>query len=160
MEEQWKQIPEYPKYEASNLGKIRNIKTGRILKQAYLNSGYSIVSMRIDGITKTVPVHRLVMLAFDHRDNVSKLNVNHKDWDKTNNRLDNLEWVTAQENMLHGSGPHELKVLETMLINTLKKTIHNWYDALKSVDATKEAFTEKVIEEAFEGAVKSYLQVQ
>lgn len=158
MEEQWKQIPEYPNYEASNLGRIKNTKTGRILKPSHLNSGYTIVSMRLNGITKSVPVHRLVMLAFDHRDDVSKLAVSHKDWDNTNNKLENLEWVTVQESMLHGSGPNELKVLETMLMNALKKTIHQWYDTLKSVDATKEAFTEKVVEEAFEGAVKSYLQ--
>lgn len=156
MKEQWKDIVGFSKYEVSNLGQIRNKKTGRILKQAHQNTGYTIVSLRRDGRTISHSVHRLVMEAFEPRPDADKYDVNHKDWDKTNNHLDNLEWTTRQENLIHGAGPTELRVLETMLHNSLKKALHDWYNKLLSAKCTKEAFTERVVYQAVEDATKFY----
>ena len=99
MEEQWKQIKDYPNYEASDLGRIRNKKTKRIISAHIQNSGYTTVCLSNKGITKTLCVHRLVLTAFEPKDNANKLDVHHKDYDKTNNRLDNLEWTTVSGNM-------------------------------------------------------------
>ncbi len=72
----------------------------RQIKASLNNSGYLITSFRKEGIYTKKLVHRAVWEAFNgaipHR-----LEVNHKDLDKTNNRLDNLELVTHQENLIH-----------------------------------------------------------
>ena len=154
--EKWKQVIGYSNYEVSDKGNVRNTNTGRILKTAMQNSGYTIVSLRKNGKTKTVSIHRLVLEAFMPRPDADKYEVNHLDWDKTNNNLNNLVWVKRSENMLHGSVPNELKVLESMLCNAIKSSLHKWYDMLLSAKCTKEAFTEKVVEQAITDATKFY----
>lgn len=158
--EQWLPINGFDNYEVSNLGQVRNKKTNRILKQAHQNSGYSIVSLRRGGTTKTYAIHRLVMEAFNPRQDANKLDVNHKDWNKLNNKLDNLEWTTRSENLLHGSGPTELKILESMLTNAIKFALHEWYDRLLTAKCTKETFTEKVVTEAIQNAAEFYNEQQ
>lgn len=75
--------------------------TGRQLKQSLHTKGYKTVPLTIDGKTKTVFVHRIVAEAFI--DNPNELPfVNHKDEDKTNNFVENLEWCTAQYNRTYG----------------------------------------------------------
>ncbi len=84
-------------YSISNLGNIKNNKTGRILKTYTKPDGYVQVQLG----RKSTPqyVHRLVAMAFiPNVDN--KPQVNHIDGDRGNNKADNLEWVTAQENSL------------------------------------------------------------
>lgn len=154
--EQWLPIIGYNKYEVSNKGQVRNIKTKRILKQAHGNTGYSFVSLRRDGTTKTYSIHRLVMEAFDPRPDADRMDVNHKDWNKLNNNLENLEWTTRKENLLHGSGPTELRVLESMLHNAMKAALHEWYGKLLSAKCTKEAFTERVVAQAIQDATEFY----
>lgn len=100
MIEEWRDIPEAQNfYQASNLGNIRHVY-GNQLKPKFKSNGYAFVCLYIN---KPKPVyrhvHRLVAAAF-LGDN-SELQVNHKDQNKTNNRLDNLEWVTKQDNIRH-----------------------------------------------------------
>lgn len=117
MEEIWKDIPGYEGlYQASNLGQIRSLDRtveyvkhysdrdvkavhkfkGRVLKQTF-TSGYLGVLLSVDGKTKDVLVHRLVASTFVENFD-SKPQVDHKDGDRTNNRADNLIWVTSKEN--------------------------------------------------------------
>ena len=154
--EEWKNIVNYDNYEVSNFGRIRNKNTKRILRTAVQNSGYTIVSLRRAGKTKTHAVHRLVLEAFNPISQAWTYEVNHIDWDKTNNTLENLEWVKRSENLLHGSGPTELKVLEAMLCNAIKSSLHKWYDMLLTAKCTKDAFTAEVVENAIAGATQLY----
>lgn len=83
-------------YEASDNGLIRNAKTGREVKQFVGKDGY--LRTQIAGKTRTV--HRLIACAFVPAE-PGKDFVNHKDGNKKNNCIDNLEWVTRSENMKH-----------------------------------------------------------
>ena len=75
--------------------------TGRQMKQSIHDKGYKTVSLTKDGKTKSVFVHRIVAEAFiPNPDNLPM--VNHKDEDKTNNFLENLEWCTASYNRTYG----------------------------------------------------------
>lgn len=90
-------------YEISNEGVIRNINTGRVIKQFVGKDGY--VRTQIAGKTRTV--HRLVATAFIPLED-GKIFVNHKDGNKQNNKSTNLEWCTRSENMQHAYD-HNLK---------------------------------------------------
>lgn len=112
--EQWKTIADNPNYEVSNLGNVRRIKTGKLLSQQNSN-GYRTVTLWENGKEKIKYVHRLVALAFLDKP-TNKNEVNHKDGNRANNCLDNLEWVTPSENILHG-----YKTLERKPIGAQKK---------------------------------------
>jgi hypothetical protein len=98
--EEWKDIQDYENYEVSNLGNVRNKKTGRILK-SYDKGGYAVV-----GLSKTkgkiFQVHRLVCQAFILNPE-NKPQVNHIDKNGLNNNIKNLEWNTVLENNIHRS---------------------------------------------------------
>ena len=97
--EVWKQLINYDKYEVSSLGNVKNKKTGRILKPA-CNGGYMIVGLCKNGKGSTIPIHRLVASEFISNPE-NKPQVNHKDKNRSNNSVSNLEWVTALENNIH-----------------------------------------------------------
>ena len=99
----WKKIEGYQdKYSVSNLGYVRNDKTGKILKPGRDISRYLQVSLR-DSIKKkahTFKIHRLVAINFLQKDK-ERLQVNHLDGNKENNQATNLEWCTCGENARH-----------------------------------------------------------
>lgn len=105
---------------AGRNGAIRN-KSGAVLKQRTTPNGYLKVTLYKDGKPYQISVHRLVMLAFVGD---SDLQVNHKDEDKTNNSLTNLEYLTGLENTRYSCcKPVECFNLETG--ETIKR-----YDAM------------------------------
>lgn len=88
-------------YLISDIGEIKNIKTNKILKGTIRN-GYQMVKLTINSQKKDFLIHRLVATTF--LENPLNLpQVNHKDKNKLNNAVSNLEWVSIQENMLHRS---------------------------------------------------------
>ena len=122
MQEQeiWKDIPGYDgKYQASTYGNIRSVDrvvqfgknkrfiSGRVLKQQKDVYGYSMVNL-----PKTIKVHRLVAMTFIPNED-GKEQINHIDGNKKNNRVENLEWVTAKENVNH----------EVNVLNRIKKGV-------------------------------------
>ena len=98
--ESWSDVAGYDNYEVSSLGKVRNKNTGRILKPS-LHGGYKIVGLS-NKKPKTFSVHQLVAKSFiENCEN--KPQVNHKNKNKCDNSLENLEWNTATENNIHRS---------------------------------------------------------
>jgi len=97
--EQWKIIPWFNSYEASTYWRIRNKIKGNILVWWFDTLWYrkTILSKSWKAFTKST--HRLILITFKWFK--SNLECNHIDWDRSNSRLDNLEWVTHSENMIH-----------------------------------------------------------
>ena len=101
--EEFRDIPGYEgMYEVSNLGRVKNVETGRILKPGKDRYGYLQLVLSKNGIMKTIKVHRLVAQAFLPNPN-NYPQVNHRDEDKTNNTIDNLEWCDAKYNINYGT---------------------------------------------------------
>ena len=90
----------FDKYCACSTGKIYSLRSGSYLQPVLQANGYCQVSLSQDGNRKNFQVHRLIALAYLHC-NDDSLVVNHKDGNKQNNKLENLEWVTQQENVHH-----------------------------------------------------------
>ncbi len=119
MEEIWKDIKDYEGYyQISNFGNVRSVDryvtqempqnkcmATRLLKSVPLKVttrklGYQVVEFNKDNKRKVFYIHRLVADAFiDNPDN--KQEVNHKDYNPSNNHVENLEWTTHKENSLY-----------------------------------------------------------
>ena len=103
--ETWKDIAGYEGlYKVSSYGRIKSFRkdkvNGDIMKQIESHKGYYEVSFRVKGQRKKFKVHRLVAIAFIPN-KYNKPLINHKDGNKKNNNIDNLEWVTHSENVKH-----------------------------------------------------------
>lgn len=112
MEEIWKDIEGYEGlYQVSNLGRVKSLERvlkhghlwkGKMLKLLEHGGGYKKVNLSKDGKNKQFYVHRLVAQTFiPNSDNLTE--VNHKDENPSNNRVDNLEWCTASYNINYGT---------------------------------------------------------
>ena len=99
--EVWRSIKDYEDYQVSNLGRVKSLKFGkeRILKKSLNGTGYNHVILYKDNVSKTIEIHKLVAIAFlNHKLDGMKLVVNHIDFNRLNNNVDNLEVVTNREN--------------------------------------------------------------
>lgn len=103
MEEIWKQVENFENYEVSNFGRVRkNYKNRKVkyLKPMQTAKGYLVVELWKKSKRKRVKVHRLVAQAFiPNPDDLPQ--VNHKDMNKKNNNIENLEWITNRDNCIH-----------------------------------------------------------
>ena len=125
MEEIWKDIEGYEGiYQVSNLGRVRSLdryyekphprngvptrylKRGQIIISHPSRNGYMGVVLKVNRVQKNFMVHRLVAKAFVPG-YFEGADVNHKDCDRTNNRADNLEWVTRRENLMYHTPDNE-----------------------------------------------------
>jgi len=94
----------FPKYGVSNLGRVMNIHTNKVLHPGNDKDGYKLVTLFNGTVIskRTRRVHRLVGEEFlPNPDN--KPQINHKDFNKANNSSNNLEWVTLSENARHSN---------------------------------------------------------
>lgn len=110
MTETWRAIPDFDRYEASDLGQVR-IRSdavdqigrrrycGHLVHLCAIRGGYVKVGLRRDGKIYTFLVHRIILLTFVGPANGRQ--VNHINGIKTDNRLENLEYVTAAKNYEH-----------------------------------------------------------
>lgn len=137
----WKDIPEYEGlYQASNLGRIRTCENkithtkkhgDRVWKQRimkYRGNNYQTghrVSLWKNGKPKDYLVARLIGSVFLEESIHTKLTINHKDGNRFNNSIDNLEWITLADNIRHafrtGLMPTKQIILENKLTGEKKK---------------------------------------
>ena len=137
--ENWKKIEGYPNYSVSDLGRVRNDKTGMILKPSLVGRpGRKYLSVVISnkGKIKHFYLHRLVILSFiPNAENLPQ--VNHKDGNKLNNNLDNLEWCDNSHNVRHalkngliqpikGENHHKSKVTEQEVLEIRRLRSEGW----------------------------------
>ena len=102
---QWKAIDTDSEYEVSDTGLIRKVHMMKLFTD---RDGYKRVSITQNGKAKQTGIHRLILHAFDPRENEEELEVHHIDGNPANNNLDNLQWVTHEENIKYIS-PEKLK---------------------------------------------------
>lgn len=105
----WEALPSVTGVEVSTFGRVRILDRvvpcgngtrfikGRVLKQFDNSKGYLQVNIKVDGKWTRKTVHRLVAQTFIPNPNGFPM-INHKDSDRTNNNVDNLEWCTAKYN--------------------------------------------------------------
>ena len=122
MEEIWKSIQEYNIYEVSNFGNVRNKITNKQLYYSNSNNGYLRVGLFKNHKRTMYSIHRLVAEAFIPNIH-NKPCINHKDCDKKNNRVDNLEWCTYKENNSYKN--HNLKRKLSSALFELRKNYPN-----------------------------------
>ncbi len=138
--EEWRIIPKNENYEISNLAQIRNKKTKKIRKKKITTDGYEVICLYLqNGRRKTHQVHRLVALTFILNPN-NFPQVNHKDRNKANNRVENLEWVNGSMNMKHciktGAKRHKRAVRQCDLEGKFIKEFDSLIEGAKSVGCT------------------------
>ena len=160
MKELWSEINGYDgKYLISNMGRVMSTKKWDVNLRQYVDcdavlkpmdngNGYLYVKLLQHQKRKNVYIHRLVAEAFiPNPDN--KKYVNHKDYDITNNNVDNLEWCTASENIQY-SKEHMKKPKTTTHSNTGEKyiTFRKSKKSFRVVINKKEYKTCKTLDEA------------
>ncbi|MBC8445739.1 MAG: HNH endonuclease [Chloroflexi bacterium] len=107
MIKQWKPIPGYEElYEISNSGVIRRLSTSTcgikgMIRKPHQLRGYNRIILHREGKARLFQVHRLVLLAFVGTPLYSSIQANHKNGNRNDNRVENLEWVTPKENREH-----------------------------------------------------------
>ena len=95
----WKELDGFDiLYQVSNFGRIKNEK--KIIPQYLDKDGYCLIHLIFEKKTKLFRVHRLIAKSFISNEN-NKKQVNHKNLNRKDNRIENLEWVSASENNCH-----------------------------------------------------------
>ena len=145
--EEWKEIPGYEGlYEVSNKGNIRSLIRNKIIKGFINRGGYRLVGLSKNGIRKKIAVHSLVAQAFiPNLDGLPQ--VNHKDEDKSNNSVENLEWCDAKYNIHYGTRSDKVK--KTQIKNGYwfgldRKEYRNIYKQYIGVKRRRECDIEKL----------------
>lgn len=139
MEEIWKDVVGYEDYfKVSSFGNIMSKRTGTVLKQSTTPKGYKTLSVRVNGNVVNFRAHRLVASAFLQpppeefvRDSelwpYKRVPVNHKDCNKKNNRVENLEWtspkINSEHSIINGRVPPKLKGIESPLGKLTKEDV-------------------------------------
>lgn len=139
--EYWQDIPGYEGYyQDSTYGRIKGAKRGKILKPFIDKGGYLEIILSKDNERKICFVHRAVAETFLPNWKPEHTQVNHKDENPSNNRVENLEWCTSQYNINYGTRNH--KVSTKMTNGKLSKPVlqYNLQGTLiKQYSSTREA---------------------
>ena len=141
MEEIWKDVIGYETlYKISNLGRIYSLTKQSLKSTRKKSNGYIICDLCKNGKVNTKHIHRLVAEAFIPNPN-NYLEVNHKDGNKTNNCVNNLEWCSKKQNMEHAvktglikTGVNHPLYGRTLSEETKKKMRENHFDNSKKIN--------------------------
>lgn len=160
----WKDIPGYEElYQISNLGRVKSLEREilrrykvlakeKILKSNISKDGYYKVSLCKDSKGKNYKVHQLVAMAFlNHIPCGREIEVNHKDEDKTNNRLENLELLTYEEHLKFTYRNATSKYIGVCF----NKKTNKWLSAIKINGKSKGLGSFKTELEAYEARKKA-----
>ena len=151
----WKPTISFPGYEVSDSGEVRNAKTKHVLSQHENNRGYLKVFLVDNGHQNGVFVHRLVATAFCENDDIiHKIQVNHINEDKTDNRALNLEWVTPSENINHGTGISRRAAKQSMPVVMIYKGLSVVFDSAHDAEK-RTGIPAKSIQKCCTGRLKS-----
>lgn len=142
MIEEWRPIEVYEGlYEVSSYGRVRSVdrydsrnqfRKGKVLSPGKDKNGYLKVVLHCNGKCKTINVHRLVAQAFiPNPDNLPM--INHKDEDKTNNNVTNLEWCDVKYNLNYGTA--RIRERDTKMKN-------GWWTGLSKKEYRKKYYQE------------------
>lgn len=154
-----KSIPGYEgRYSATFDGFVYSHITNRILKGYKINSGYLVVTLQDNiGIKKKFLVHRIVCSVF-HGEKPASFDVNHINFDRTDNNPNNLEWTTRRENLMHShkNGRYD------SLIRSQSKPVYaiakngekKYYESMHA--AERAGFDESNISNCIRGKLKTY----
>jgi NUMOD4 motif/HNH endonuclease len=136
--EVWKVIPSFTNYEASSFGRIRNIKTHKIIK-CYINDGYCNLKLYCEKKGRPCKLHRIIAETFIPNPE-GLTTVNHKNKNKTDNRVVNLEWMTALEQNQHKTQNNfNPKAISTRKVWKCDKDTHERIQVYPSVKSAAEA---------------------
>lgn len=147
-----------PCYVITDQDEIINTNTKNKLSKIKAKDGYIMVSlMKVGGGTTYLPFHRIKMMAFKPVDNMQFLQVNHIDGNKENNNLDNLEWVTAKEN-IHHAWSNNLSSTKNIQGDKSNLCHNSKEQALKVIELLKtNQYTDKEIAEITETSAKGFV---
>lgn len=167
--EEWRDVDGFEGfYQVSNLGNVRSLDRyvsykgigsallkGKKMKLSQSVSGYLYVTLQKDGKFKRFRVHRLVAQAFiPNPNNLSQ--VNHKDEDKTNNTVENLEWCDATYNCNYGTRNNKIICKRKKPIIGLNTQGEVVYEFDSAIDARKMGFDETHIASCCKGKRKMH----
>lgn len=152
IEEEWRTIKNYEKYEISNLGQVRNKKHKNLLKQRIDAKGYYNITVDCydNKIRKSVTIHKLVALSFCDNP-LNKNVVDHINRNKLDNKAVNLRWVTSKENANNKTYKNNLSVIQKDLNDNI---IKEW-NCIKDV-VEKLKFDKSAIAKCCNGTWKHY----
>ena len=158
--EEWKKVEGYPKYEVSNLGRVRRDKSNNgktIFTGTKESDGYIRVGLSKDGKCRKFKMHRLVAFAFiKNPDPINKIEVNHLG-EKDDNRVCMLEWVTPQENSIHGSKKNS-GTNHKVAINKIETKTNQVIKLYKTINEIKDdGFTIEKVNLCINGRNKTHL---
>lgn len=138
--EVWKDIKGYEGcYQVSNLGRVKSVErittrgnhlSEKVMKTCTDKGGYPFISLWKDGKKKNFKIHRLVIENFNPISGMEYLDCNHKDENKFNNNIENLEWLTRKENLNYGL--HNKKIADAHSVPILCVELNKVFDSIRA----------------------------
>jgi hypothetical protein len=151
----FKRIEGFEDYGISKEGEVFSFKRNKVLCPMVEKNGYKRINLYINGKEHRKSVHRLVAEAFiENKSNLPE--VNHKNEDKTDNRVSNLNWVTHKENINHGTGRKRTALNQSKKVIQKKKEgeIVNEFDSI--AEAGRNGFNISCVSMCCSGKLKYY----